>query len=249
VADLRVREGKLREGVQIWRQSVENLTPLREALREGWLDLAVRHDTAAAVERVERAVASAPDSLVDDFVGGLANFFYAVGNIELGDDYYERQLVVDSVQIANTPERFRAIGEGIHEVDRSMALQAYDEAIRRFRDTEAAWLRISSGQDPATWALGAIDAYEAAGMADTVIARYEAWLGRRQLVNRVGADAMQLAEAYERLGQLYDEKGDLERAAGYYARFVELWADADAELQPRVEAARARMEEIVRERG
>ena len=86
-------------------------------------------------------------------------------------------------------------------------------------------------------------------MADTAIARYEAWLGRRQLSGRAGADATQLARAYERLAQLYDEQGDLEQAAGYYALFVELWSDADPELQPRVEAARARMEEIVRERG
>ena len=41
---------------------------------------------------------------------------------------------------------------------------------------------------------------------------------------------------FERLGQLYDETGDLENAAVYYARFVELWADADAELQPRVQS-------------
>ncbi len=54
---------------------------------------------------------------------------------------------------------------------------------------------------------------------------------------------------FERLGQLYDEQGDLENAALYYARFVELWADADAELQPRVGVARARLEEIIRERG
>jgi hypothetical protein len=31
--------------------------------------------------------------------------------------------------------------------------------------------------------------------------------------------------------------------------FVELWANADEELQPRVQAAQARLEEIVRERG
>jgi len=249
VADLRVREGKLREGTQIWRQSVENLTPLREAMRESWLDLEVRRDTAAAVERLERAVDAAPDSLVDEFAGGLSGFFYSVGSVERGDAYYERQQVVDSVQIANIPERFRVLQEGVHEVGRSMALRDYDAAISRFRDTEAAWLRISSGQDPATWALGAIEAYEAAGMADTVIARYEAWLGRRQLSGRAGADATQLARAYERLGQLYDQNGDLDRAAGYYGRFVELWADSDPELQPRVDAARARLEEIVRERG
>jgi hypothetical protein len=54
---------------------------------------------------------------------------------------------------------------------------------------------------------------------------------------------------FERLAQLYDEAGDVENAALYYARFVELWAGADAELQPRVEAARARLAEIIRERG
>ena len=48
---------------------------------------------------------------------------------------------------------------------------------------------------------------------------------------------------------LNDAKGDSETAALHYARFVELWKDADAELQPRVAAARARLNEIVRARG
>jgi hypothetical protein len=46
-----------------------------------------------------------------------------------------------------------------------------------------------------------------------------------------------------------DERGDLEKAARYYAKFVELWENADPELQPRVEAARDRLQEITRERG
>ena len=53
----------------------------------------------------------------------------------------------------------------------------------------------------------------------------------------------------ERLGQLYDEQGDLENAAKYYAQFVELWAEADPELQPRVEAAQKRLDEIFAQRG
>ena len=66
---------------------------------------------------------------------------------------------------------------------------------------------------------------------------------------RLWWDTNNLGPSLERLGQLYDEQGDLENAALYYARFVELWADADAELQPRVETARTRLEEIIRERG
>ena len=55
--------------------------------------------------------------------------------------------------------------------------------------------------------------------------------------------------SYERLGQLYDKGGDLEKAAEHYARFVELWKDADPELQPRVQAAQQRLNEIFAERG
>ena len=55
--------------------------------------------------------------------------------------------------------------------------------------------------------------------------------------------------AHESLGRLYDERGDLENAALHYAQFVDLWEDADPELQSRVAVARDRLQEIVRERG
>ena len=44
--------------------------------------------------------------------------------------------------------------------------------------------------------------------------------------------------SFERLGALYEERGNTERAIYYYGKLVELWKDADPELQPRVEAAR-----------
>lgn len=47
-----------------------------------------------------------------------------------------------------------------------------------------------------------------------------------------------LALVLERLGQLHEEQGDAEKAVEYCGRFVELWRDADPELQPRVQAAR-----------
>jgi tetratricopeptide (TPR) repeat protein len=53
---------------------------------------------------------------------------------------------------------------------------------------------------------------------------------------------LELAEAYEALGEP-------DKAVAAYAEFIEGWASADPEVQPMVEAARARLEEIVRERG
>lgn len=53
--------------------------------------------------------------------------------------------------------------------------------------------------------------------------------------NRSGVDGYQLAGMYKRLGKLYDQRGDCAEALDYYNRFVELWKDADAELQPDVQ--------------
>ncbi len=91
-------------------------------------------------------------------------------------------------------------------------------------------------------------AYDRAGVADSAIVLYERFLAT-PLLYRWHQDAPERARILERLGQLHDERGDPERAANYYAQFVELWAEADPELQPRVQATQARLEEILRERG
>jgi tetratricopeptide (TPR) repeat protein len=90
--------------------------------------------------------------------------------------------------------------------------------------------------------------FDAAGQADSAAVYYESYL-ETPFNFRIFVDARNLADVHERLGQLYDEQGDMENAALHYARFVELWADADPELQSRVRAAQARLEEIVKERG
>jgi serine/threonine-protein kinase len=69
------------------------------------------------------------------------------------------------------------------------------------------------------------------------------WYGNVRLDN----DAYFLALHYERLGTLYEERGDREKALLYYDRLVDLWQNADPALQPRVEDARRRMAELVAE--
>jgi tetratricopeptide (TPR) repeat protein len=97
-------------------------------------------------------------------------------------------------------------------------------------------------------ALGPARAFEAMGQADSAIVYYEEYIARPYHW-RVFPDASFRADVLERLGVLYEEKDDLEQAAGWYAQLVELWEDADPELQPRVRAAQEKLEEIMRERG
>jgi tetratricopeptide (TPR) repeat protein len=44
--------------------------------------------------------------------------------------------------------------------------------------------------------------------------------------------------------QLHERRGEPTEAARYYARFLELWSDADPHLQPRVEAARLALQRL-----
>ncbi len=58
---------------------------------------------------------------------------------------------------------------------------------------------------------------------------------------RVSGDALTLASAYKRLGELYEARGERAKAVEYYGRLVKLWNDADPELQPVVRDVRARL--------
>jgi tetratricopeptide (TPR) repeat protein len=54
-------------------------------------------------------------------------------------------------------------------------------------------------------------------------------------------DLIYLAPAYLRQAEIYDRRGDAAKAVAHYRRFVELWREAEPELQPYVTAARGRI--------
>ena len=53
-----------------------------------------------------------------------------------------------------------------------------------------------------------------------------------------------LAGTHKRLGELYDAKGDREKAISHLSKFVELWRNADADLQPAVADAKRRLTKL-----
>jgi hypothetical protein len=54
-------------------------------------------------------------------------------------------------------------------------------------------------------------------------------------------DMLYLAGVQKRLGELYEAKGNREKAAAHYLAFVDLWKNADPELQPAVTAVKQRL--------
>jgi tetratricopeptide (TPR) repeat protein len=100
-------------------------------------------------------------------------------------------------------------------------------------------------------------AFELVGEPDSAIAAYERYLREHLLppmgccgLNRqLAADAAWRAWLFVHLGELYEERGEREKAVDYYNRFVEQWQDADQELQPQVQDVRERLARLVGERG
>jgi len=214
-----------------------------------WFELDIARDTVGARKRVDDGLARYPLDAMDPMdrpYQELAYFFAAAGQVTDARRYMEemREAVAQELLLA-APGNAAATRAGI-----ARAEGRYEDALREGRE-ENSEARRGTGQ----WDCAAICkamciglTFDAAGQPDSAIAYYAAYADTPAF-GRVIQDGNYLGHTLERLGQLSDQQGDLENAALYYARFVDLWADADPVLQPRVEAARARLEQIVSERG
>ena len=57
-------------------------------------------------------------------------------------------------------------------------------------------------------------------------------------------DAVYRAGTHKRLGELYEARGDRQKALGHYLQFVELWKNADPDLKPKVREVRAKIDRL-----
>jgi eukaryotic-like serine/threonine-protein kinase len=84
-------------------------------------------------------------------------------------------------------------------------------------------------------------AFDAAGFPDSAIVAYEQFFASPSNPLGVEMDPSNAAFAYRRLGELYEAKGNVAKAVDNYRKFVELWKDADPELQTKVAEVRRRI--------
>jgi tetratricopeptide (TPR) repeat protein/tRNA A-37 threonylcarbamoyl transferase component Bud32 len=91
------------------------------------------------------------------------------------------------------------------------------------------------------------DAFDLAGQPDSAIAYYEQFVRTQDPFPLFNTHF--LAGTHKRLGELYDARADTGRAEAHYQFFLELWKDADAELQPKVREVRARIAQLRQRKG
>jgi len=89
--------------------------------------------------------------------------------------------------------------------------------------------------------------YDLIQQPDSALAVYQRGVENPGALAVVFHDQWSLAHSYRRLGELYEAKGDKQKAADYYGRFVTLWHNADAQLQPQVQEVKQRLAKLVGE--
>jgi tRNA A-37 threonylcarbamoyl transferase component Bud32/tetratricopeptide (TPR) repeat protein len=87
------------------------------------------------------------------------------------------------------------------------------------------------------------DAYVQAGDTAAAQAALERYLNTNGFFHGI-TDPIALGPSLQLLGELYEAKGNREGAAKQYARLIDIWKDADPELQPRVAELRRRLAKL-----
>ncbi|HSJ16350.1 MAG TPA: hypothetical protein VK939_18225 [Longimicrobiales bacterium] len=124
----------------------------------------------------------------------------------------------------------------------------FAEAEARWSDAIAAWRLEDETQEDPLPALAHIGhAFDRLGQRDSALAYYQRYLATPSRT-RHESDPRWRGQVLERLARLHDERGEHTDAARHYALLTELWEEGDATVQPRLEAARARLMALARER-
>jgi serine/threonine protein kinase/tetratricopeptide (TPR) repeat protein/TolB-like protein len=91
--------------------------------------------------------------------------------------------------------------------------------------------------------------YDRLGKPDSALSLLEQVTSTASVQKALFLDSYALAPSLKRLGELYETKGDKKKAVDSYTRFVDLWKNADPELQPTVRDVRGRLARLAQEPG
>jgi eukaryotic-like serine/threonine-protein kinase len=239
LAQLASLRGRLEESTRYWLEQSElqlrrnqHDRALVAVIQIAFLDIEVPGRSRPALERVHRALEDYP--LAGLPAGDRPYLFLARFYARMGQPDRARAL------LAEWEAAFPAEQRRVQEPSQRRVLGEIALAERRPLDAVREFRLADRGGNPIIVLAELGRAYDQAGQPDSVIVIYERFLATPAFA-RLAEDANSRGPILERLGQLYEARGNHARAAEYYGQFIELWQDADPELQPRVREARRRV--------
>jgi tetratricopeptide (TPR) repeat protein len=172
---------------------------------------------------------------------GLGNSLYlaAMTAGESGDTAAARRLFEEADRNLDATGRRRVAG-------RALAASVLAREAGRFDEALALMNQAYPGlSDPCTRCGDHMRAeiWDAAGNPDSALVAYERAL-TRPTPGSLAYEESRIPSAYRRLGELYEQKGDRAKAIDWYQKFVDLWRDADPELQPVVAEVKQRLAQL-----
>jgi tetratricopeptide (TPR) repeat protein len=213
--------------------------PINDSVMASLVDVG-RDQPARAVVRLDNALASQPLRTLaesDRNYTGIASIYAQAGR----PDKAKAILAERATEIRDTA-RLRSEQPLVHRVlgDIAIAEGHPADAVREF------WKGDSLADGPyddcdACTFLNVARAYDKANAADSSITYFEKYFASGYSTRLYFLDPAYRAPAARRIGELYEAKNDRARAAHYYAMFVDLWKNADPDLQPQVAEVRKRL--------
>ena len=246
-SSLALLHGRVAEGLRLKRERYALLAkagvtsaPVESAAEEAITVAWILGDTTRARRTLEDSLARHPLATVEPsfatYVGVVTAYAFA------GRPDRARAVMAQwDAQRRLSPQFVDSIIGRMMEGHIALATRRYAEAATAFRAADRL------GCEVCEVPLLAL-AQELGGQADSAIAAYEWYLDTKRM-DRMDPDVLYMPFVHERLGALYEARGQRGKALRHYEAFVALWKDADPALQPRVGAARQRLAALTREAG
>ena len=239
LAQIAMARGRLNEAERLWaihrtvaRASGVMGRHLFGVLQRGFLTLRYRNDTARAVAQVDSALRATPlDSLLpgDRRYDEVIRFYLTARRPERAGPLLAAAVMTDSI-LHRTLAGEREWTLGL----RALVEGRVGEAANRLR------LAAEQNYCPSCVLPDLGRAYEAAGRTRDAADAYQRYLTTPWLW-RYEPDAIELGWTLQRLGEISERSGDLNRARTSYRQLLELWKGADPALEPVLQAVRSRL--------
>jgi eukaryotic-like serine/threonine-protein kinase len=227
------------EGTAMQREAgLATTPPLTDSIAFVMLDWWLRGQRDHALKRLDAATAALPLTSLPELdrpYGDLGVAYAALGRTDRA-----RAVLAQIAQISDSGTR-RIRQPDAHRILAEIALTE-----NRTRDAVTEFQKADSlpdgpaNEDPSTVLYNMGRALYKANSPDSAIAMFEQYV-HCQTVDRLFNDIVDMPLAQQRLGELYEAKGDRARAVAHYTAFVDLWKNADPDLQPQVAAVRKKL--------
>jgi len=203
-----------------------------------WGDLRYRNRPAEGLNRIAQALVKHPLASLPptDRPYALLAWYYAAA----GQPAEADRLLA---------EYARTVPAGVRRADNVQYAARGAIAVAQGRPQEAVSLFRASWDSSGCTVCGLFElasTYDQLKQPDSALAVYRRYVDSPGL-DRFADDAINLAPTYRRLGDLYAERGDRTNAALYYNKLLDLWKNADSELQPIITDVKQRLARLAGE--